>query len=67
MQADVKIFLIKGPRQEGRIDRNNRTSPDSAIPAAEVIACCSAMPTSMNDRGTSPQRATDQWAPASLQ
>ena len=46
LEADVVIDLVVGPLEEGRIDGADRRRPPTARPAANVTACCSAIPTS---------------------
>ena len=51
VQGDVHQQLVEGAVQEGRVDGHHRVQPGHRQPAAEVTACCSAMPTSNTRSG----------------
>jgi len=51
VQGDVHQDLVEGPVEERREMVTTGCRLAIAIPAAEVIACCSAMPTSNNRSG----------------
>jgi hypothetical protein len=54
VQPDVEVGLVERPREERRVDGDDRDRPAWASPAAEVTMCCSAMPTSITGRATTP-------------
>ena len=58
LQRDVMDDLVVGALQKRRIDRAEGLKPSAARPAANVTACCSAMPTSKQRSG----KALPKWS-----
>jgi len=53
LERDIVNHLIDCPLHERRINRRHGMYPSVAMPAAKVMPCCSAIPTSKYLSGTS--------------